>query len=202
MIEKNGLSEYLEGMPVNADPPVQITWRSLDPSHWATELAERCIVAMEDRETVILCITGKAGSGKSTLGRFIRKQGLPGIPLVKMLVIDDGMAHLKWFGLLPRRIKYRCRTKDYLAPFASHFAGRRLLVYVNTTPEQRIDRCDILVRLRCADSERRSRLVARDPDGAERFGKGLDQADSPRVSAGQYFDLQTDHPAMAAFSGR
>lgn len=192
----NGLSEYLRSDPAEAAP--SSAWLDLDAARWAIELGGLCCKALGEREKVILCITGKAGSGKSTLGRYLRKRGLPGIPLRQTLVIDDGMAHLKWLGLLPRRIKHRCRSKDYLAPFAPYFADKRLLIYVNTTPEQRIDACDILLRLHCADHERQSRLVARDPDGAERYGKTAGPLDEPRVQARQYCQLQTDHPALPA----
>lgn len=192
---RNGLSEYLG--PVGDLPPPAV-WQHLNPATWATELTALLAALSPSRPASdspqILVLTGKAGSGKSTLGRWIRKRGLPGHPPGDLLVIDDGMAHLKWFGIIPRRIRHRSGDKDYLDPFAGLFRGRRLLVYVNTHPEKRIDRCDLLLRLGCAEDERESRLLARDPDGAARFASTREQTDLPRIRARCYAHLATDHP--------
>ncbi len=198
----NGLSEFLRLDEPDRGHGQPVTWELLDPSCWEGDLADRCKAMLAGRNKLVLCLTGKAGSGKSTLGRLIRKRGLPGIERTSILVIDDGMVHLKWLGIFPRRIRHRCREKDFLAPFADLFAGKRLLVYVNATPEQRIDRCDLLVRLRCNDAQRLARLQARDPDGSERFAGSQGKPDDARVVADRYFDLESNLIDLQQFSGR
>jgi len=192
MTMRNGLSELVCSDDGTAELPAHIEWEKLSPESWLQALAARCTNLLVDREKLVLCISGKAGSGKSTIGRILRKKGLPGIQPADLLVIDDGMAHLKWLGIIPRRIKHRSQTRDYLAPFAPLFVGRRLLVYVNTTPERRIDRCDLLLRLRCAEDERQARLIARDPDGEARFISTHTKPDTPQIIADYYFDLPSD----------
>ena len=192
MTIRNGLSELVCSDDGTAGLPAHIEWEKLPPESWLQALAAHCTNLLADREKLVLCISGKAGSGKSTIGRILRKKGLPGIQPTDLLVIDDGMAHLKWLGIIPRRIKHRSQSRDYLAPFAPLFIGRRLLVYVNTTPERRIDRCDILVRLRCAEDQRQARLIARDPDGEARFSSTYNKPDTPQIIAEHYFDLPSD----------
>lgn len=198
----NGLSEFLRLNGRDGVPDQPVAWELLDPGCCVNDLSNHCRAMLIGREKLILCLTGKAGTGKSTLGRLIRKHGLPGIARASILVIDDGTVHLKWLGIFPRRIRNRCREKDFLAPFAGLFAGKRLLVYVNATPEQRIDRCDLLVRLRCKDEQRLERLQARDPDGSERFAGSQGKPDDVRVVADRYFDLESDRVNLQQLSWR
>jgi len=192
MTPRNGLSEWLWRTDGSDELPATIAWEALAPEAWRGALADCCADLLAKRDKGVLCISGKAGSGKSTLGRLLRKQGLPGIAPGELLVIDDSMLHLKWFGIFPRRIKHRTKERDYLAPFAGFFADRRLLVYVNTHPEKRIERCDILLRLRCPEDQREGRLLARDPDGAARFASTRDASDKPRILAERYLELASD----------
>jgi hypothetical protein len=187
----DGLSELLRHSGGKVELSAHVEWEKLAPESWLDALAACCTTLLAHREKLVLCISGKAGSGKSTLGRMLRKRGMPGIPPADLLVIDDGMVHLKWLGIFPRRVKHRSKTHDYLAPFAPLFAGRRLLIYVNTTPERRIDRCDILLRLRCPEDERQARLIARDPDGQARFASTRDASDNPQIVAERYLELQS-----------
>lgn len=202
MIPPNGLSEWLCRTDGSTDLPTAIAWESLTPESWLAGLSKHCSALLAERDKGILCISGKAGSGKSTLGRLLRKQGMPGIAPGELLVIDDSMLHLKWFGIFPRRIKHRTQERDYLAPFASFFSGRRLLVYVNTHPEKRIERCDILLRLRCPEEQREARLLARDPDGAARFASTREASDNPRILAERYLDLPSDQIDFRQGMGR
>jgi len=192
MTPHNGLSELLCRTDGTEEPPDAIAWEELTPDTWLGSLAGHCKTLLAERDKGVLCISGKAGSGKSTLGRMLRKRGMPGIAPGDLLVIDDSMLHLKWLGIFPRRIKHRTQERDYLAPFASFFTGRRLLIYVNTNPEKRIERCDILLRLRCPEDQREVRLLARDPDGAARFASTRDASDKPRILAERYLELASD----------
>lgn len=169
--------------------PEDISWQPLTHSDWSETLAKACLELLHKQKTVILCLTGKPGSGKSTIGRTIRKQGFPGIPAKKILVIDDGTIHLKMLGLFPRRIKLRVKHKDYLVPFLPYLKNKSILVYVNATPEKRLERCDLLVRLKCPDELRRDRLIARDHDGAHRYQRTHDHSDEPQIHAETYFEF-------------
>ncbi|MDH2432242.1 hypothetical protein QCD60_06675 [Pokkaliibacter sp. MBI-7] len=118
---------------------------------------------------LMLCITGNSGCGKSTLGRWLRKQGMPGIKPRQIMVIDDGVARISFLGLLKRRLRFRSKEKDYLAPFKPYFAGKKLVVFISCHPSRRIDNCDILLQVSCNDDLRLTQLRQRERDGDKRY---------------------------------
>lgn len=190
MVEDNGLSELLRRDTETTPLTPPDTWQMLHMADWRNRISECCLKLFRTQDKVILCLTGRAGTGKSTLSRSLRKQGLPGIPAADLLVIDDGVAHLKLFGLISRRVRHKSRGKDYLAPFAPYFKNKKLLVYTNATPEYRVDRCDVLLRLVCDDSTRQQRLLKREADGKHRFEQStLHQQDLPKILASHYYSM-------------
>lgn len=140
----------------------------LDPVFWQplAELLQHDAVA---DAPPLLCITGNSGCGKSTLGRWLRKQGMPGIKPRQILVIDDGVARISFLGLLKRRLRFRSKEKDHLAPFQPYFAGKKLVVFISCHPSRRIDSCDILLQVRCSDDLRLAQLRQRESDGDKRY---------------------------------
>lgn len=166
--------------------PTPIT---LQPDSWQKELAGLCLRLMGEKKQIILCVTGKSGAGKSTLGKLIRKKGLPGIPPRKLGVIDDGVLAVPLFGIFTRRIKSRSRERDNLAPFMYFVRNKKLVVYVNTTPQRRLERCDVVLRLRLPEEIRQQRLVKRDFDGEARFQKTVNSSDEVGITADHVFDL-------------
>lgn len=166
-----------------------IDWAPLSLSEWRITLGHFAQKVLAKQDSMIICIAGKPGSGKSTLARQIRKKGLPGIAKGDIVVIDDGTLHLKFLKFFPRRIRSRVKVKDYLQPFAPYLQRKRVLVYANATPEARIDRCDLFVRVRCDEALRRERLVRRDHNGEHRFQRTLDQSDAPKIAADYYMSL-------------
>lgn len=174
-----------------APEPDNAAWESLYPADWREQVGQLSQQLLARQSTLIICIAGKPGSGKSTLARQIRKQGLPGVPFRQIIVIDDGTLHLKFLGLFPRRIQRRVKAKDYLLPFAPYLQHKRVLVYANATPETRIDRCDLFIRVRCNENLRRERLVQRDHNGNHRYQRTQEQSDAPKVQATYYFDLES-----------
>lgn len=118
---------------------------------------------------VLLCLTGNSGCGKSTLAKYLRKQGLPGISPRQILVIDDGVASVDFLWFFQRRLKFRSKEKDHLAPFRPYFRGRKLVVFVSVHPGRRVDECDIQLTVDCAADLRRELLGKRNADGEKRF---------------------------------
>lgn len=152
-------------------------WQRVDALNWQEALAEHCLELLEQQSRLVLCITGKAGAGKSTLGRQLRKYGLPGIPSRWLGVIDDSVLFAPLWGIFPRRVRFRSRTRDELVPFLPYLTHKRIVVYVNAHPEVRLSRCDILLRVECADKIRHARLVDREIGGERRFRTTCDEPD-------------------------
>jgi hypothetical protein len=169
--------------------PPSPSFRLLQPESWQKVLAESCARLIQEKKQVVLCITGKSGSGKSTLGKQIRKKGLPGIPARKIGVIDDGVLAVPLLGIFTRRIKSKTRERDDLAPFAHFLKNKKLVVYVNSKPELRLGRCDVVLRLQLPEEERQRRLIQRDHDGAERFQRTLNASNEVGIPADHVFDL-------------
>ncbi|RQW25911.1 hypothetical protein EHS17_10920 [Rhodobacteraceae bacterium CH30] len=116
----------------------------------------------------LVCIAGASGSGKSFLGKFIRKGGLPGYPMHKVAVIDDGvMSRNLLGGLLRPKVRFPASGLDELAPFRP-FISRSVDVvfFVCSTPMERVSHCDLLLVLHCDDGVRKSRLLAREGERA------------------------------------
>lgn len=154
-----------------------------------TTLKEKLTPLLDKKSNVLLCITGKSGAGKSTLGKLIRKQGLPGLPPRKIAVIDDGVLAVPLLGIFTRRIKSRSRERDNLAPFSHFLKNKKLVVYVNTKPERRLERCDAVLRLRLPEEIRERRLSERDHDDGVRFRSTVHASDEVGIQADHVFDL-------------
>ena len=164
----------------------------LSEGNWRSELAKALSERTVSSRRVLLCVTGKTGAGKTTFSRRLRKEGIPGFKRSEIAVIDDGVMSAPLFGLINRRIRFSCEAPDDLAPFEPYLRGKKVVVYVAIHPEKRISRCDVLLRLRCNDEERRQRLVSSRDNGEVRYGKSLDKSDEISVPAGACFELRTD----------
>lgn len=154
-----------------------ITQERLPSETWEDVLAQHCMRLLQGKKNIFLCVTGKAGSGKSTFGRILRKNGLPNISPRSIAVIDDGvLSALRW-GVFPRRIKHRSKERDELAPFFPYLKGKKLIVYVNAHPEKRLSTTDILLRLECSEKIRRERLIERESGGEKRYLSTVNEVD-------------------------
>ena len=133
---------------------------ALNLADWRRALAEACLGARNGDSPVVVCLAGPPGAGKSTLGAEIRRQGLPGIPKRRVAVIDDCVMSVSFLGLPLGRV--RDRTKKLgLAPFVPWLRGKHVVVFIGIRPWERIERCDILVRVQCSGGERERRQTAR-----------------------------------------
>lgn len=133
----------------------------LSSADWRHVLAEACRAEMRGPGPVMVCLTGPAGAGKTTLGHAIRKKGLPGIPRRRIAVIDDGVMSVDFLGFSAWRVRHKTGDRDNLAPFAPWLRGKTVVVFVAICPWERIDRCDVLMRVHCSGSERARRQSAR-----------------------------------------
>lgn len=170
-----------------SDTPVPAV--SLRPDNWRQVLGEVCDRIGSVNRPALLCICGKPGAGKSTLAKLIRKQGLPGIPPRCICVIDDGVLSVPVLWFFRKRVKFHSRDRDNLKPFQPWLRGRQLVIYVGATPQRRLDRCDVVLRLRCPDEERLRRLVQRNSDGEKRFRKTEHVSDEIGIAASHVFDM-------------
>jgi type II secretory pathway predicted ATPase ExeA len=163
----------------------------LSESDWSKSLASACKEVIRSQGRAVLCLIGRPGSGKTTLGKNIRKKGLPGIPPSRIAVIDDGVLSVPLLGIFNRRIKHRSNERDELAPFQAHLRGKALLVYVSSRPERRLSSCDIVVRVHCDEDERLRRLKDRNEDGERRFQKSAAEPDIISIPAGRCFEFHS-----------
>jgi type IV secretory pathway ATPase VirB11/archaellum biosynthesis ATPase len=163
----------------------------LSETEWPKTLAAACQAVISAKSRAVLCLIGRPGSGKSTLGKDIRKKGLPGIPPSRIAVIDDGVLSVPLLGIFNRRIKHRSNERDELAPFRPHLRGKELLVYVSSRPERRLSACDIVVLVRCDEDDRLRRLEERNEDGERRFQKSATEPDIISIPATRCFEFQS-----------
>lgn len=161
----------------------------LNPETWRVALGEVCATLLSQQDRIVLCVTGSTGTGKTTLGRSLRKEGLPGIPARKVAVVDDGVLSHKVLGIWHRRIRIPAQSRDELAPFKPYLKRKRILVYINANPGLRLSQCDIRLHLFCPEDLRRQRLINRNVDGEQRYQRSLEDSGAPDIRSGQTFCL-------------
>lgn len=118
---------------------------------------------LKEKDTVLICITGQAGTGKSTLGKYFRKKGFGDFSKYQISVIDDGVMSLDTFYILNRRIKSKSNQKDDLKPFFELLPKRKKIIfYISQAPELRVAQTDILIKVTIDEQIREKRLMKRD----------------------------------------
>jgi hypothetical protein len=147
-----------------------------------------------------MCIAGNAGSGKSTLGKLLRKGGMGRIGPRKILVIDDDVASVSFLGVFRRRVRFRSTKKDFLGPFEPYFKGKLLIVFVTTQPTDRLDECDILVEVNCAEDVRLGHLRRRNADADKRMSATAGYR-LVKPKARMEFEVENDGKIFALRSG-
>lgn len=134
---------------------------------------------LKTQKRVVIAITGLAGSGKSTLGKFIRKNGLgESHKPYKIAVIDDDVMSLNLFLIRPK-IKIKPKTKDELKPFFKFLPSFvKVILYINTYPQERLSKADIFIHLQINETERIQRLKSREND-QENLERLINQKETP-----------------------
>lgn len=124
------------------------------------ELSDLCKVLLLKQDLVLICVTGKAGAGKSTFGKHVRKNGFGSFGKSGIAVIDDSVMSLDLFYVLNKRVRIKSAEKDELEPFLELLPKRKKVVfYVNTTPERRVSQADIILHLSLNDEDERLRRL-------------------------------------------
>jgi hypothetical protein len=163
--------------------------KALKSESWRNELGDLCCRLVAERKRILLCVCGRTGTGKSTLGKELRKHGLPHLPARRLAVIDDSVLSVSVLGIFKFRVRRPAAERDNLQPFLPYLRRKQLIVYVNSNPTARVERCDVLLRLHCDESVRRNRLRERNSDGEQRYAKSLEKGDLPEIPADYVFDL-------------
>ena len=68
------------------------------------------------KKRVLITLTGLHGSGKSTLGKELRRKGFGDFKPYQIAVIDDGVMSINLFFIRPR-VKIKSDQRDELRPF-------------------------------------------------------------------------------------
>lgn len=155
-----------------------------------SELQEKCGYILKNKKRVIIVITGLCGSGKSTLGKEIRRKGFGSFKTSQIAVIDDDVMNINLFFMRPR-VKIKSEQKDELRPFFKFLPPYvKIIFYVSATPSARISKADILCILNIDEKEREKRLKKRNKDDEEKLLNFISQKE---LNLG---DLEYDHRIM------
>ena len=155
-----------------------------------SKLQEKCEYILKNKKRVIIVITGLCGSGKSTLGKEIRRKGFGYFKPHQIAVIDDDVMSINLFLMRPR-VKIKSDQKDELRPFLKFLPPYvKLVFYVSATPFARISKADILCIINIDEKEREKRLKKRNQDDEEKLLNFISQKE---LDLG---DLEYNHKIM------
>ncbi len=120
------------------------------------QLNSICTYLLKDKERILICIFGKGGTGKSTLGKYIRKNGFGDFSKYSISVIDDGVMSLDLFYILNKRIRIKTTVEDELMPFIKLLPKRKKLIFcISKKPSTKIKFADVLIHLELKDEDER-----------------------------------------------
>jgi len=127
---------------------------------------------LKSKERALVSITGKNGAGKSYFGRYIRKKGLGSYGRRSVAIIDENTLTTDFLFFFEKRIKIVKSGVDELMPFIERLPKRKKIIfYINATPEKRITKADIVLKFSTAEETRRQRLERRYGKDSESFKK-------------------------------
>jgi len=134
--------------------------------HFLDQLNDICENLLKTKKKLIICITGKSGTGKSTLGKHIRKNGFATFSKYSISVIDDSVMSLDLFYIFNKRVKIKTIAEDELIPFIKLLPKRKKLIFcIASKPSKKIKFADVLIHLELKDEEERlKRLRLRDKE--------------------------------------
>ncbi len=130
------------------------------------------------KERVLVSVVGKAGTGKSQFGKFIRKNGFGQYNKRIIAVIDDNLMKIEFLYLFQRRVKIPCKGIDELQPFFKKLQKRKKIVFfINNSPGKRIRQADILLKLSTGEDIRKKRLQQRNGKNPAKLQRFLNNGD-------------------------
>jgi hypothetical protein len=141
------------------------------------ELQEKSKCVLKDKKRAIIVITGLCGSGKSTLGKQIRRKGFGNFKPYQIAVIDDDVMSLNLFFARPK-LRIKNSQKDELRPFFKFLPPYvKLVFYVSANPFNRLSRADIVCILNIDEAEREKRLLKRNSENIQKALNLISQND-------------------------
>lgn len=147
------------------------------------------------KKRVLIALTGLHGSGKSTLGKELRRKGFGDFKPYQIAVIDDGVMSVNLFFIRPR-VKIKSDQRDELRPFFKFIMSFvKVVIYASANPLARISKCDILCILSMDEEERIAGIYKRnsskDPDNTQ---KHIDKKELDLVDLEYKFKLEFKSP--------
>ena len=160
--------------------------------HCLTEALEKHVTeVLKSKERVLISVTGKNGSGKSCFGRYIRKKGLRSYGRKSVAIIDENTLITDFLFFFKRKTKIVTSSIDELRPFFKRLPMRkRIIFYINATPEKRITEADILLTFSTTEETRRERLERRYGKDSESFKKYFFRDETDAVTIGYTYLLE------------
>mgnify|MGYP003093143594 FL=1 len=126
-------------------------------------LNSACKEILKEKKRVLITLTGLHGSGKSTLGKELRRKGFGDFKPYQIAVIDDGVMSVNLFFIRPR-VKIKSDQRDELRPFFKFIMPFvKVIIYASANPLARISKCDILCILNINEEDRIARIYKRNP---------------------------------------
>ena len=126
-------------------------------------LNSACKEILKLKKRVLIALTGLHGSGKSTLGKELRRKGFGDFKPYQIAVIDDGVMSINLFFIRPR-VKIKSDQRDELRPFFKFIMPFvKVVIYASANPLSRISKCDILCILNINEEDRIARIYKRNP---------------------------------------
>ncbi|WP_103594166.1 hypothetical protein [Campylobacter concisus] len=117
-------------------------------------LNSACKEILKEKKRVLIALTGLHGSGKSTLGKELRRKGFGDFKPYQIAVIDDGVMSVNLFFIRPR-VKIKSDQRDELRPFFKFIMPFvKVVIYASANPLARISKCDILCILSMNEEDR------------------------------------------------
>ena len=162
--------------------------------HDLTGILEKYISeVLKTKENVVIAVTGKNGSGKSSFGRYIRKKGLGLYGRRSIAVIDENTLITDFLIFFKRKIKIVADSIDELMPFIERLPKKKIIFYITATPERRITKADILLKFSTAEETRKQRLERRYGKYSESFQKYFYRKDTDdgRIVYTYHLDAET-----------
>ena len=158
-------------------------------------LNSACKEILKVKKRVLIALTGLHGSGKSTLGKELRRKGFGDFKPYQIAVIDDGVMSINLFFIRPR-VKIKCDQRDELRPFFKFIMPFvKVVIYASANPLARISKCDILCILSMDEEERIAGIYKRnsskDPDSTQ---KHIDKKELDLVDLEYKFKLEFKSP--------
>lgn len=158
-------------------------------------LNSACKEILKVKKRVLIALTGLHGSGKSTLGKELRRKGFGDFKPYQIAVIDDGVMSVNLFFIRPR-VKIKCNQRDELRPFFKFIMPFvKVVIYASANPLARISKCDILCILSMNEEDRIAGIYKRnsskDPDNTQ---KHIDKKELDLTGLEYKFKLEFKSP--------